>query len=166
MFSQLSPPPDSASFGPLGLTLLEAKTICDIIQQPHSVQYLKQPSKEAILKWLQHCTIAQFACHGCSGIFNPSSSFERFKCLSDQRSRRSNVKDIMDANSERAWLPHFIIGGGRSDTTTVFIHRPISSPRVASACGSFNCSAYSPSNMRYGKRWFILATNMLRLDIV
>lgn len=85
---------------------IEGRDIRSIINKPHSVKPLPQPSADAVLETLKDFSIAHFACHGSTDLLDPSGSFLALQGKSNSTPDKLTVKMISDANLGQAWLAY------------------------------------------------------------
>jgi hypothetical protein len=84
----------------------EAQAIQAAITTPHKVELFTKPSAEIVLRELQDCTIAHFACHGSSDMLDPSNSFLALHGQLDSAPDHLTVQRISESNLGQAWLAY------------------------------------------------------------
>jgi hypothetical protein len=98
--------PETPGYDNLPGVVVEARAMHDAIQLPHSIRQLDRPSREQVLTGLENCSIAHFACHGSSDLWNPSNSCLMLQGPPTSPLEKLTVKEIMDVNLGRAWLAY------------------------------------------------------------
>ncbi|KAH8693493.1 CHAT domain-containing protein [Phaeosphaeriaceae sp. PMI808] len=85
---------------------VEGRDIRSVVNKPHSVKPLPQPTADAVLENLKGSSIAHFACHGSADLLNPSNSFLALQGESESTPDKLTVKMISNANLSQAWLAY------------------------------------------------------------